>query len=116
MRISDWSSDVCSSDLCDRGRAEMRRGDRACHRPAQPADGRGSVPAGWRRTHARPFFGELFGFQSIGAIPDLTIPAFLLPVATEGFGRPFACDRSNNPTAGYTPIGPPRALALQQVR
>src|SRR3546814_1803000 len=29
MRISDWSSDVCSSDLCDRPRA--RPDTRACH-------------------------------------------------------------------------------------
>src|SRR3546814_13085566 len=94
----------------------MRRGDRACHRPAQHADGRGSVPAGWRRTHARSFFGELFDFQSIGAMPDVTIPACLLPVAIEGFGRAFACERSNHHTAGWAPIGRPGVLALEPAR
>src|SRR3546814_17940624 len=30
MRISDWSSDVCSSDLCKPGREECGRGVRSC--------------------------------------------------------------------------------------
>src|SRR3546814_593327 len=57
MRISDWSSDVCSSDLLDRGTASRggARGScagagqgavRAVHRTARPA------PAAWA-AHAR---------------------------------------------------------------
>src|SRR3546814_6614994 len=34
MRISDWSSDVCSSDLLDEALEELRRGDRS--RAARP--------------------------------------------------------------------------------
>src|SRR3546814_3739656 len=35
MRISDWSSDVCSSDLLTRHRLRGRRGDRRAFRPAR---------------------------------------------------------------------------------
>src|SRR3546814_4315925 len=49
MRISDWSSDVCSSDLPDAAEddadhaADLRRG------PGLPARGPGAVPGGQRR-------------------------------------------------------------------
>src|SRR3546814_644861 len=33
MRISDWSSDVCSSDLGDQRREEAHSGDKARHAP-----------------------------------------------------------------------------------
>src|SRR3546814_13198590 len=53
MRISDWSSDVCSSDLrCDRQRKEARdAGERDADRQQDGADrtsheGRGQVHAG----------------------------------------------------------------------
>src|SRR3546814_1971359 len=37
MRISDWSSDVCSSDLCIHGwRNAQSGGSAACHRCARP--------------------------------------------------------------------------------
>src|SRR3546814_8309191 len=52
MRISDWSSDVCSSDL----RGAHRRRDRAAHRgwcPAAPGRSAGGVPAPGRAA-ARP--------------------------------------------------------------
>src|SRR3546814_1755201 len=47
MRISDWSSDVCSSDLCvalERGRGGL----------AKPSDGVRLV-AGWQRPYAGHF-------------------------------------------------------------
>src|SRR3546814_8115080 len=39
MRISDWSSDVCSSDLLAREEEDRR----AIVRPSQPADGRADI-------------------------------------------------------------------------
>src|SRR3546814_6700034 len=36
MRISDWSSDVCSSDLLDRGRPDLRLQLRRCGTPGDP--------------------------------------------------------------------------------
>src|SRR3546814_4502363 len=60
MRISDWSSDVCSSDLPDRCRhrdqalrtAERRNASAAALGSANPYQGRGSA----RRLHARSSF------------------------------------------------------------
>src|SRR3546814_20173589 len=45
MRISDWSSDVCSSEL---GRPPRRRERRACLRSPQPRQ-RGGQPIGFGR-------------------------------------------------------------------
>src|SRR3546814_2154794 len=45
MRISDWSSDVCSSDLRSRGREPACR---ARHRAARPPDCRGRTDAGFQ--------------------------------------------------------------------
>src|SRR3546814_3473315 len=42
MRISDWSSDVCSSDLGDR-----RRGGRIHHEAVRPGNPRDQAFAGW---------------------------------------------------------------------
>src|SRR3546814_7825775 len=57
MRISDWSSDVCSSDLCPAG-CRPRLPDRACCRAPEPccrrpsARGRRRSAAGRRQVHA----------------------------------------------------------------
>src|SRR3546814_20170324 len=51
MRISDWSSDVCSSDLRGRGEAGRSRGDGKGRDP-----GAAGVPVG-----ARPSAGDLPG-------------------------------------------------------
>src|SRR3546814_1133055 len=53
MRISDWSSDVCSSDLCGAGRDDLQR-------PAQRFD---DAP---RRPEARP--GALILFVGADAL------------------------------------------------
>src|SRR3546814_3013657 len=43
MRISDWSSDVCSSDLCPFGCSDALR-DELCPRPAQAEQGLRGCP------------------------------------------------------------------------
>src|SRR3546814_14422881 len=49
MRISDWSSDMCSSDLRDGPPRPARRADRGARlRPCPGADGAGTDPAGGR--------------------------------------------------------------------
>src|SRR3546814_12529700 len=50
MRISDWSSDVCSSDLRPRGR--RLRGDRLAELLQFQAAGRGGEGGGLRRSAA----------------------------------------------------------------
>src|SRR3546814_13691964 len=62
MRISDWSSDVCSSDLLAAGRGQARGGggDRRLEeagtrrKAGSPAVGRGYFPACGRGDSARP--------------------------------------------------------------
>src|SRR3546814_5273371 len=49
MRISDWSSDVCSSDLQGLRRAEARRGDVERLQHVQDLDGVDAAGAGRRR-------------------------------------------------------------------
>src|SRR3546814_2552020 len=49
MRISDWSSDMCSSDLRDGPPRPARRADRGARlRPCPGAAGAGTDPAGGR--------------------------------------------------------------------
>src|SRR3546814_20069584 len=53
MRISDWSSDVCSSDLyvdCERHAGELAQGLLA---PDGPGSGESSTPAGCQRVAGR---------------------------------------------------------------
>src|SRR3546814_7897966 len=45
MRISDWSSDVCSSDLCLRQRAERSPTGTTGRRASPPSTARGRAPA-----------------------------------------------------------------------
>src|SRR3546814_9645142 len=45
MRISDWSSDVCSSDLRRQGRGQSARGDGGDGRQARRHEGNGGLPA-----------------------------------------------------------------------
>src|SRR3546814_14057441 len=51
MRISDWSSDVCSSDLCRGSRLRRRPADRRRSQPRSPAPVRRHVPR--QRSQAR---------------------------------------------------------------
>src|SRR3546814_17000967 len=53
MRISDWSSDVCSSDLRDRTVARARRTLRRARRTHPPAGRREPQPAPAARTAGR---------------------------------------------------------------
>src|SRR3546814_17743866 len=75
MRISDWSSDVCSSDL-----------GRLCHRPALP---RREQDADAARARLRRGRGRLFGQQRR--------PAAVAPGAQAGGGEPQAAARGNVP-------------------
>src|SRR3546814_4675854 len=60
MRISDWSSDVCSSDLVDSGfelalmedgLLRIARGEQHLHRGAQPTAFFGDLPARYPARH-----------------------------------------------------------------
>src|SRR3546814_20645979 len=77
MRISDWSSDVCSSDLGPRG-AGSARGDwpGRARSAAHPRGARGSTPSAagrrgwrWRRASERDLREEV-GEQEDGAAGD----------------------------------------------
>src|SRR3546814_9147346 len=46
MRISDWSSDVCSSDLVDKARAELQRLERDYNLEVDPDALAGELPVG----------------------------------------------------------------------
>src|SRR3546814_13721307 len=65
MRISDWSSDVCSSDLRGRGEAGRSRGDGKGRDP-----GAAGVPVG-----ARPSAGDLPGDGEAARAPAGRCPA-----------------------------------------
>src|SRR3546814_9089836 len=54
MRISDWSSDVCSSDLLDPQQHCRCRDARPCRRLPRAGDGGGGVPVGAELTMAPP--------------------------------------------------------------
>src|SRR3546814_19145900 len=54
MRISDWSSDVCSSDLLDPQQHCRCRDARPCRRLPRAGDGGGGVPVGADLTMAPP--------------------------------------------------------------
>src|SRR3546814_17071645 len=62
MRISDWSSDVCSSDLVARICGSWRAGN-ACGIPG--AQGVGSVTGGVRRAYARHAAAEPAARKSV---------------------------------------------------
>src|SRR3546814_5199708 len=59
LRISDWSSDVCSSDLCPASSPQRRRGPGTRPRPSppRPANGRRSSPHGPTSTGSCPRCG-----------------------------------------------------------
>src|SRR3546814_4499156 len=62
MRISDWSSDVCSSDLkraerIDQERRDPRCSSRHCHRPNKRSAGR-RTPCRQRPEHYSPELSE----------------------------------------------------------
>src|SRR3546814_5060484 len=86
MRISDWSSDVCSSDLRDRKRrcGGSRSGPRTASRPSRRRSAR-------RRGYARP----------------RPSPAFRPPRANHG-GRAIRWDRGGTPDRRPTPRSRPK--------
>src|SRR3546814_9107306 len=57
MRISDWSSDVCSSDLCRRPTAELALGDEAVDGADRPTDS-AERPPFHRQRDIRPNPGQ----------------------------------------------------------
>src|SRR3546814_7877780 len=71
MRISDWSSDVCSSDLDD-PRAERPAGaDRRRHAARRTGARRDRYPAQFRIDHRDPAEGSARKFRArISAYPD----------------------------------------------
>src|SRR3546814_3176346 len=81
MRISDWSSDVCSSDLCPRPSAATRW--RWHEREADA----GAAPRSWRR-------GAQDGDGDGGRARQTDAAADRDPAQTAGRGRGAAVDRS----------------------
>src|SRR3546814_5276348 len=59
MRISDWSSDVCSSDLRQDGGARLRPGDQICGRQS---------------THCVPLRPQILLGPSLGGMAEYTAP------------------------------------------
>src|SRR3546814_13960583 len=83
MRISDWSSDVCSSDLPPRDTREGRPTGQALPRPpAERQNGRGVLPAQPRRPR-RPLLPAAGRVTLQGGMPSggllISSPCFLLP-------------------------------------
>src|SRR3546814_16369954 len=81
MRISDWSSDVCSSDLygqrlenCSQGGRHGRRG-RADPHPGIHEDGDPGRRAGGREGQRDPGFRRRHGDRRIGGRPDRSVTA-----------------------------------------
>src|SRR3546814_4882543 len=73
MRISDWSSDVCSSDLV--GRPREARPFEPAHRARPPVPGPCRPGAGCLKSAGRPAegparLGEVGGFPAIGGARD----------------------------------------------
>src|SRR3546814_18462466 len=73
MRISDWSSDVCSSDL----HADLGDQQRQAARPAGHVDG-GIIPRGSTAPHAEAMAVEVPSAHAVD------VPPIVLPVATVG--------------------------------
>src|SRR3546814_6936133 len=84
MRISDWSSDVCSSDLPPRRASPRARGARSRRRPADFAqdDARGNRAAIGRRAAAAP--GRGTQRPSRRALDQLLSQAGLLDARPQG--------------------------------
>src|SRR3546814_13482650 len=79
MRISDWSSDVCSSDLCDRG------GRMDCDAAAQSPQ------------QASP---SSHHHQTKGGAPCRVVPAILHPSRLPMTGGRCCCRRSEERSVG----------------
>src|SRR3546814_6562083 len=76
MRISDWSSDVCSSDLGATRRRIPDIGRRCCGRGTQQSD-------------ARPFYLPALSFSHHGGVvPVASRPFSDEPAGSRAYGRP----------------------------
>src|SRR3546814_18718788 len=112
MRISDWSSDVCSSDLDRLAENEEPGGSRDCHHPADD-EHVAAGPGGYAR-HQQPASDHglavrtLFLHQWHGRIspPPLT----LLPVGSVNFGGSLAEGKQQFPHGGTSGRGGRRSL------
>src|SRR3546814_8413090 len=81
MRISDWSSDVCSSDLCGfalAGRTPKPQGSRPGHKDTSQSPSSGIDP--WSLTEAE--------FRALPAEQQMAVMAQMMKVAQEGRGAP----------------------------
>src|SRR3546814_8770693 len=96
MRISDWSSDVCSSDLaCRAGRAPWprdRRARPAGRRPCLSAPGpapRGSRAASRRMASSRPLVAAGLVKEAVAPVPvgQRLLGVFRIAVGALGLGR-----------------------------
>src|SRR3546814_13210135 len=80
MRISDWSSDVCSSDLCGfalAGRTPKPQGSRPGHKDTSQSPSSGIDP--WSLTEAE--------FRALPAEQQMAVMAQMMKVAQESRGR-----------------------------
>src|SRR3546814_1936193 len=104
MRISDWSSDVCSSDLCDAGGAGAAVGvrvggdvlaarnlpaGRRGNRHGVPAPGGGRPCAAGRRAVAKTVYDSRVICQACQAVQEHPLPSQL-----------YAFENSVTPTQG----------------
>src|SRR3546814_5918199 len=89
MRISDWSSDVCSSDLEDLDALELRA----------PNDGVLMLAANW--SGVKPATGaSLYAGREFGSLPDagaMAVELSLPPLESQGVRVGQAVDRSEEP-------------------
>src|SRR3546814_3018420 len=101
MRISDWSSDVCSSDLWDQ--LLIRRGLKALARAEAlgGADGPYALQAALAACHARARRAEEPDWRSIAALYDRLGPVMPSPVV-----------ELNSEVAHRMAFGPEAGLAL----
>src|SRR3546814_11743027 len=102
MRISDWSSDVCSSDLEWGSEDRQEQGTQECF---QPADEEAEVVAGGGE--------DGVGVVAVAALEIVALHAVLgLEVADDGLvgGEPFnlAADGLGDP--GHMPSQPPGSM------
>src|SRR3546814_10207230 len=59
MRISDWSSDVCSSDLREFGMADVGSAPNVISQDTNDSSDRVTLPSGYRPSADEPFMNDL---------------------------------------------------------
>src|SRR3546814_12185540 len=104
MRISDWSSDVCSSDLRARGREPAFR---ALHRAARPPDCRGRTDAGFQCCQRGEIMSDAVHFASLtsGRRRAMLLSA-MGPGIPPALSAPAVIELRVTPTGGFRPHRP----------